>query len=181
MLQSQKTGANILTRCDSPVFSRLLLEDHVAVVHPLLCGDVDACMRVVLGRLSQHVVHDALPVLPHVSQRPPHHIDGVVGLSEEVLRLLQQQGDAGVRDHSQRGALADVNFETPCGRVVHPPDARRAIDLRPGSLAQHLAGAGHDAAELTLQLQRLQGDKKTVTTIHQHQVKTRVMSDLLSS
>lgn len=52
---------------DSPVFSCLLLEDHVTVVHPVLCGDVDSCMRVVLRRLSQHVIHDALPILPHVS------------------------------------------------------------------------------------------------------------------
>lgn len=52
---------------DSPIFSRLLLEDHVAVVHPVLCSDIDACVRVVLRRLSQHVVYNALPVLPHVS------------------------------------------------------------------------------------------------------------------
>lgn len=51
----------------NPVFSRLLLEDHVAVVHPVLCGDIDACVRVVLRRLSQHIIHNALAVLPHVS------------------------------------------------------------------------------------------------------------------
>lgn len=144
-------------RDDSPVFSRLLLEDHVAVVHPVLRGDVDAGVRVVLGRLPQHVVHDALAVLPHVPQRAPHHVDGVVGLAEEVLGFLQQQRDAGVGDHSQGGPLAHVAFKAPRGRVVHPPDARRAVDLRASGLAQHLPGAGDDAAEFTAQLQRLDG------------------------
>lgn len=51
---------------DPPVFSCLFLEDHVTVVHPVLRGDVDLCMRVVLHCLSQHVVHNALPILPHV-------------------------------------------------------------------------------------------------------------------
>lgn len=152
-----------LRRNDSPVFSRLLLEDHVAVVHPVLRGDVDPRVRVVLGRLPQHVVHDALAVLPHVAQRPPHHVDGVVGLAKEVLGLLQQQGDAGVRDHSQGGPLTHVALEAPRGCVVHPPDAGRAIDLRAGGLAQHLAGAGDDAAELAVQLQRLDGRKRLVS------------------
>lgn len=119
-------------------------------------------MRVVCRRLSQHVVHDALPILPHVSQRPPNDVDGVVALAEEVLGFLQQQGDAGVRDNPQRGPLAHVMFKPPCGRVVHPPDAGRVVDLRAGSLAQHLSGAGHDAAELTVQLQRLDERKKVI-------------------
>jgi len=117
-------------------------------------------MGVVLRCLSQHVVHNALPVPPHVSQRPPHNVDGVVALAEEVLRLLQQQRNAGVGDHPQSGLLAYIMLKSPCGSIVHPPDARRAVDLRAGSLAQHLTRAGHDAAQLTLQLQGLQERKQ---------------------
>lgn len=146
----------------SPVFSRLLLEDHVAVVHPVLGGDVDSSVRVVLRRLAQHVVNDALPVLSHVPQRSPNHVDGVVALSEEVLRLLQQQRDAGVGDHSESGLLADVVLKPPRGSVVHPPNARRAVDLRADTLTQHLTRAGDDAAQLTVQLQGLQRRKKEV-------------------
>lgn len=61
-----------------------------------------------------------------------------------------------MRDDSQRGLLAHVAFKAPRGRIVHPPDAGRAVDLRAGSLAQHLSRAGHDAAELTVQLKRLE-------------------------
>lgn len=114
-------------------------------------------MREVLGRLPQHVVHDALAVLPHVTQRPPHHVHRVVGLAEEILGFLQQQRDAGVGDHSQGGPLAHVVFKALRGRVVHPPDTRRTVDLRASGLAQHLPGAGDDAAEFTVQLQRLDG------------------------
>lgn len=140
----------------SPVFPRLLLEHHVTVVHPVLCGGVDASVRVVLRRLPQHVVHDALPVLPHVPQRPPHHVHGVVALAEEVLRLLQQQRHAGVRDDPERGPSPDVVVKPSRGSVVHAPDAGRAVDLRAGSLAQHLTGAGHNAAQLAVQLQWLE-------------------------
>lgn len=112
-------------------------------------------MRVVFRSLSQHVVHDALPILPHVSQRPPHNVDGVVSLAEEVLGLLQQKWYAGMRDNSQGGTLAHVFFEAPCGCVVHPPDAGRAVDLQTSGLAQHLSGARHNAAELAVELQRL--------------------------
>lgn len=146
--------------CGSPVFSRLLFEDHVAVVHPVLRGDVDPSMGVVLRRLAQHVVNYTLPVLPHVSQRPPHHIDGIVALPKEVLRLLQQQGDAGVRDHPQSGLPADVVLKSPRGGIVHPPDAGRAVDLRADALTQHLTRAGDDTAQLTVQLQRLQDRKQ---------------------
>lgn len=145
---------------DSPVFSCLLLEDHVTVVHPVLCGDVDLRMRVVFCRLSQHVVHDALSILPHVSQRPPHNVDSVVALAKEVLGLLQQQWYTGMRDDSQGGTLAHVTFEAPCGCVVHPPDAGIAVNLQAGGLAQHLSGARHDAAELTVELQRLNERKQ---------------------
>lgn len=145
--------------CGSPVFPRLLLEDHVAVVHPVLCGDVDPNVGVVLGRLAQHVVNDALPILPHVPQRPPHHVHRVVALPEEVLRLLQQQGDAGVGDHPQSGPPADVVLKSPRGSVVHPPDAGRAVNLRADALTQHLTRAGDDAAQLTVQLQGLEGRK----------------------
>lgn len=65
-----------------------------------------------------------------------------------------------MRDDSQGGSLAHVMFEASCGRVVHPPDAGRAVDLRAGGLAQHLPGARHDAAELTVQLQRLDERKQ---------------------
>lgn len=116
-------------------------------------------MRVVLRSLSQHVVHDALPILPHVSQRPPHDIDGVVALPKEVLGLLQQQGDAGVGDDPQRGSSAHVTLKSPSWCIVHPPDAGRTIDLWAGSLPQHLARAGHNAAELTVQLQGLEERK----------------------
>lgn len=60
-----------------------------------------------------------------------------------------------MRDDPQGGSLAHVALKAPCRRVVHSPDAGRAVDLRAGSLAQHLAGAGHDAAELTVQLKGL--------------------------
>lgn len=98
MLHQKLAGGNTYRRqsLDSPVFSCLLLEGHVAVVHPVLCGDVDASLGIVLRSLLQHVVHDAFTVLPHVSQRPPHDVHGLIALPEKVLRLLQEQGDAGV-------------------------------------------------------------------------------------
>lgn len=146
---------------DVPVFSRLLLKDHVAVVHPVLCGDVDLCVGVVVSRLFQHVVHNAFPVLPHVPERPPHDVDRVVAVSEEVLRLLQNERDAGVGHDPQRCLEAHVVFESPGWCVVHAPDAGRAVDLRAEPLSQHLPRAGHDAAELTVKLQRLKQKKET--------------------
>lgn len=145
---------------DSPVSSSLLLKDHVAVVHPVLCGDKDAGMRVVFRRLPQHVVHNAFPVFPHVPERPPHNVDRVVGLAEEVLGLLQQQGNTGMRDDPQSRASAHIVLKPPCGCVVHPPDAGRTIYLRAGALAQHLTRAGHDAAQFAVQLQGLEERKQ---------------------
>lgn len=56
----------------------------------------------------------------------------------------------------QRGLSAHVILKSPSGCVVHAPDARRAVDLRADGLPQHLARAGHDAAELTVKLQWLE-------------------------
>lgn len=141
--------------CDSPVFSSFLLEDHVTVVHSVLCGDIDACMRIVHCCLSQHVVNNALSIFSHVSQGPPYNIYCVVALTKEVLRFLQQQGDAGVRDDSQGGSVSHVMLKATCRCVIHPPDAGRAINLYSGSLSQHLTRAWYNAAKLTVQLQRL--------------------------
>lgn len=77
-----------VVRALSPVFARFLLENSVAVIHAVLCGDVDACMWVVFHRLPQHVVHNALAILPHVAQGSPHHIDCLIPLAKEVLGFL---------------------------------------------------------------------------------------------
>lgn len=141
--------------CDSPVFSSFLFEDHVTVVHPVLCGDINTCMRIVHCCLSQHVVHNALSIFPHVSQGPPYNINCVVALTKEILRFLQQQGDAGVWDDSQGRSVSYVVLKATCWCVIHPPDAGRVVNLYSSGLSQYLTGARHDAAKLTVQLQRL--------------------------
>lgn len=145
--------------CFSPVFSSFLLEDHVAVVHSVLRGHIDAGVGIVRCCLAQHVVNNALSIFPHVSQGPPHNVNRAVALAEKVLRILQQQRDAGVRDHPQGGPVSHVALEAARGRVIHPPDAGRAVNLCPGGLSQHLTGARHDAAKLAAQPQRLEGRK----------------------
>lgn len=72
----------------SPVFAGLLLENSVAVIHALFCGDVNASLWVVFNCLSQHVVNNAFSILPHVAQWSPDHIDGLVPLSKKVLGFL---------------------------------------------------------------------------------------------
>lgn len=156
------TKAEKQMKFGSPVLSCLFLEHGVAVVHPLVRGDVDASARVLLWCLLQHVVHDALAVLPHVPQRAPHHIGRVVFLPEEVLGLLQEQRDAGVGDHPHGGAPADIHLKPHRGSVVRPQDTRRAVDLWARTLAQHLPRTGDYGAQVTVQLQGLEDREQGV-------------------
>lgn len=80
-----------------------------------------------------------------------------------------------MRDDPQGGSSAHVALKAPCRRVVHSPDTGRAVDLWAGSLTQHLAGAGHDAAELTVQLQGLEERKQVSNKILYQSIKVNYL------
>lgn len=62
---------------------------------------------------------------------------------EELVEPSYHPEHAGVGHHPEGGVVPHVGLVTHGGSVVHANHALGAIDLRPGSRAQDVAGARH--------------------------------------
>lgn len=114
----------------SPVLARLLLEELVKLQHLLPGYDVDFEFGQHLVHQSQVVVHQALPVSPHVAARAPEDEHRVLAGVEQLVATPQDPLHAGVSDDAQGGAAANVAGVTPGGGgVVHADDALGPVDL----------------------------------------------------
>lgn len=124
---------------DLPVFSCLLLKYCITVTHALFCCHIDFGSWVAVNSFLQHVVHNAISILPHVSKRSPDHVNSVVGFFEKVLGILEKERHARVRDHSYGCPLPNILLIALCGSIVHPPYAGGLVYLSSHLLASHLS------------------------------------------
>lgn len=150
----------------SPVFARLLLEELVELQHLLPGDDVNPQFGQHLIHQPQVVVHQALPVAPHVVAGAPEDEHGVLAGVEQLVAAAQHPLHAGVSDDAQRGAAAHVPGVTPGGRgVVHADDALGPVDLAAASAADQVSRAGDQGAGPTVHPERLmeagEGRQKT--------------------
>lgn len=140
----------------SPVFARLLLEELIKLQHLLPGDDVNPQFRQHLIHQPQVVVHQALPVTPHVVAGAPEDEHGVLAGVEQLVAAAQHPLHAGVSDDAQGGAAAHVPGVTPGGRgVVHTDNTLGPVDLAAASAANQVAGAGDQGAGPTVHPERL--------------------------
>lgn len=140
----------------SPVFARLLLKELVKLQHLLPGDDVNPQFGQHLIHQPQVVVHEALPVAPHVVAGAPEDEHGVLAGVEQLVAAAQHPLHAGVSDDTQRGAVAHVPDVTSGGRgVVHTDDALGPVDLTATSTANQVARAGDQGAGTTVHPERL--------------------------
>lgn len=128
-----------LHKYNLPVFSCLLLKHCIAVTHALFRCHIDFGSWVAVNSFLQHVVYNAISILPHVSKRSPDHIKSAVGFFEKVLGILEQERHACVRDHSDGRPLPNILLIALCGCIVHSPNAGGLVYLSSHLLAYHLS------------------------------------------
>lgn len=142
---------------DSPVLARLLLEQLVKLQHLLPGDDVDLELGQHLVHQPQVVVHQALPVPPHVVAGAPEDEHRVLAGVEQLVAAAQHPLHAGVGDDSQGGAAADVlAVRAGGGGVVHADDTLGPVDLLSPVSADEMAGAGDQRAGMAVHPERLQ-------------------------
>lgn len=140
----------------SPVLARLLLEELVELQHLLPGDDVDFEFGQHLVHQPQVVVHQALPVAPHVAAGAPEDEHRVLAGVEQLVATPQDPLHAGVSDDAQGGAAADIAGVTPGGgSVVHADDALGLIDLLAPGASDEVTRAGHQGAGLAVHPERL--------------------------
>lgn len=144
----------------SPVLASLLLEELVKLQHLLPGDDVDSESGQHLVHQPQVIVHQALPVAPHVAAGPPEDERGVLAGVEQLVAIPQHPLHAGVSDDAQGGAPADVPGVAPGGGgVVHADDALGPVDLFAATASYEVTRAGHQGAGLAVHPGRLIGGK----------------------
>lgn len=146
----------------SPVLAGLLLEELVKLQHLLPGDDVDFEFGQHLVHQPQVVVHQALPVTPHVAAGAPEDEHCVLAGVEQLVTTPQDPLHAGVSDDAQGSAAADVAAVTPgSGGVVHADDALGPVDLFAPTASDEVTRAGHQGAGLAMHPERLiDGDRK---------------------
>lgn len=113
-----------------PVFASLLLEEFIKLQHLLPGDDVDLELGQHLVHQPQIVVHQALPVTPHVVAGAPEDEHRILAGIQQLVATAQDPLHAGVSDDTQGGAAADIVGVTPgSGSIVHADDALGPIDL----------------------------------------------------
>ena len=146
----------------SPVLARLLLEEVIKLKHLLPGDDVDLELGQHLVHQPQVVVHQALPVAPHVVAGAPEDEHRVLAGVEQLVAAAQHPLHAGVGDDAQGGAAAHVTGVAPGGgRVVHADDALGPVDLFAPAAPDEVARAGHQGAGAAVHPERLKDKKKT--------------------
>lgn len=145
----------------SPVFARLPLEELVKLQHLLPGDDVYSELGQHLVHQPQVVVHQALPIAPHVVAGTPEDEHSILAGVEKLVAAPQDSLHAGVSDDTQGGAAADITSVTPGGRgVVHADDALGSVDLFTPSASYEVTRAGHQGAGVAVHPERLRGDRK---------------------
>lgn len=114
----------------SPVLAGLLLKELVKLQHLLPGDDVDFEFGQHLVHQPQVVVHQALPVAPHVAAGAPEDEHCVLTGIKQLVAIPQYPLHAGVSDDAQGGPAADISGITSGGGgVVHADDALGPVDL----------------------------------------------------
>lgn len=145
----------------SPVLAGLLLEEFVKLQH-LLPGDhVDFELGQHLFHKPQVVVHQALPIMPHVVAGAPEDEYRVLAGVEQLVATPQDPLHAGVSDDAQGSATTDVAGVTPGGgSVVHADHALGPVDLVAPAPSDEVARASHKGAGAAVHPERLIGRRK---------------------
>lgn len=144
----------------APVFSCFVLKHSIAVLYLFPGLSIDSDIWILLCCLEESVEDPSLPILPHVPIGTPEDIRSVCRSLEIKLFVFQQEGDAGVRHHSDGGAAPDIFLVPRCGCVVHPDHAFSLVYLFTEACAQHLTWAGDQGTVAAAHVQVLIGDKK---------------------
>lgn len=144
------------TRRVLPVLASFLLEELVELQHLLPGYDVDFEFGQHLVHQPQVVVHQPLPIAPHVVAGPPEDEHCVLAGVEQLVATPQDPLHAGVGDDAQGGAAAHVAAVTPGGGgIVHADDAFGPVDVLPPTASDEVTRAGHQGAGAAVHLKRL--------------------------
>ena len=95
-------------------------------------------MGIDVDSLFQHVVNNAVAVLPHIAERAPNNIDSSVCFLEKIIRVFQQKRHAGMGYDSDPRHVANIFLVALGGGVVHSPDAGGLVYCIPPLLANPL-------------------------------------------
>lgn len=145
-----------------PVFPSFILKHIITVLNLLPSYGKDSGFWILGGHFQEEVKDGPFAILSHVPLGTPNDVGGVCFLSEVILLVFHEQGNAGVGHDPNTGTAPHVLLEPAGGRVVHADHATDLVDLLSSTGVEHLTGAGDQGTAVTVNVQKLVGreDKK---------------------